>query len=631
MHLMSDTMDTNTNTAASKSLSSSSLSSLAEPSTAAAVVANNAETVYELGRQLDSPTHVVSERVQTLAAQIYTELQRIINRCNEDEEVVSGLMPLVVNVLETLDMALIENQQFQVELELCKDDNEQLVTAFEKEKLSKKKVEQRLFEFEFTTDEEKQHYQQKIDSLANIFEFTTDEEKQHYQQKIDSLANIVKMLELKAKNSADHSFRLEEKETEMKKEYNKLHDRYNEVLRSHCELMERVKILIGTDEGILKSQLNKRNDLEGSGEESNYSEHMRRDSSSPTPRQAWADTEMSLDDNPPSIIEDMDDMRDRDKDRDYQSLTGQYVHPSEYASTVTDNFFGMEKEIENLITENNELLATKNALNIVKDDLIAKVDELQSELQMCMNEIQQRDAVKERLKGRIQAIEEELKKCKEDFEEAKQKLLAPKEDEEENVPMAQRKRFTRVEMARVLMERNQYKERLIELQEAVRWSELIKATKSEGAEKKSAIWKFFSNLFNAAPTPPTKETARSSGSGGSPAVRFSSSNPTSVTPALDAMRKRARAHQTAGGSDLLLLMDSDLSSERSRALRSVRAHVNRTGNGDRIQAYGWSITGIGGSGNQSDERMASNAIKGTSVPVPIYCRPLSGDDVGMKI
>lgn len=37
---------------------------------------------------------------------------------------------------------------------------------------------------------------------------------------------------------------------------------------------------------------------------------------------------------------------------------------------------GMGKEVENLIAENNELLATKNALNIVKDDLIAKVDEL---------------------------------------------------------------------------------------------------------------------------------------------------------------------------------------------------------------------------------------------------------------
>ena len=44
--------------------------------------------------------------------------------------------------------------------------------------------------------------------------------------------------------------------------------------------------------------------------------------------------------------------------------------------------------------------------------------------------------------------------------------------------MAQRKRFTRVEMARVLMERNQYKERLMELQEAVRWTETLRAART---------------------------------------------------------------------------------------------------------------------------------------------------------
>lgn len=88
---------------------------------------------------------------------------------------------------------------------------------------------------------------------------------------------------------------------------------------------------------------------------------------------------------------------------------------------------GMEKEIENLITENNELLATKNALNIVKDDLIAKVDELQSDLAMCKNEIQQRDAVQERLKNRISQIEEEMKKNKDELDETKQKLAALKE------------------------------------------------------------------------------------------------------------------------------------------------------------------------------------------------------------
>lgn len=47
-----------------------------------------------------------------------------------------------------------------------------------------------------------------------------------------------------------------------------------------------------------------------------------------------------------------------------------------------------------------------------------------------------------------------------------------------DVPTAQRKRFTRVEMARVLMERNQYKERLMELQEAVRWTEMIRASRA---------------------------------------------------------------------------------------------------------------------------------------------------------
>ena len=67
---------------------------------------------------------------------------------------------------------------------------------------------------------------------------------------------------------------------------------------------------------------------------------------------------------------------------------------------------------------------------------------------------------------------------------------------QEDIPMAQRKRFTRVEMARVLMERNQYKERLMELQEAVRWTEMIRASREHPdlantqpqPKKKGNIW-----------------------------------------------------------------------------------------------------------------------------------------------
>jgi len=47
-------------------------------------------------------------------------------------------------------------------------------------------------------------------------------------------------------------------------------------------------------------------------------------------------------------------------------------------------------------------------------------------------------------------------------------------------------------MARVLLERNQYKERLLELQESVRWAEMIRATRDQpdavSGRKKSSIW-----------------------------------------------------------------------------------------------------------------------------------------------
>ena len=44
------------------------------------------------------------------------------------QEVVKNLMPLIVNVLESLDLAYTETQELEVELELLKEDNEQLVT-----------------------------------------------------------------------------------------------------------------------------------------------------------------------------------------------------------------------------------------------------------------------------------------------------------------------------------------------------------------------------------------------------------------------------------------------------------------------------------------------------------------------
>ncbi len=43
-------------------------------------------------------------------------------------------MPHIVNMLEYLDLSYTANQEHEVELELLREDNEQLVTQYEREK-----------------------------------------------------------------------------------------------------------------------------------------------------------------------------------------------------------------------------------------------------------------------------------------------------------------------------------------------------------------------------------------------------------------------------------------------------------------------------------------------------------------
>lgn len=83
---------------------------------------------------------MMSERVSGLASSIYREFERLIGKY--DEDVVKELMPLVVAVLENLDSVFAVNQEHEVELELLKEDNEQLITQYEREKALRKLAEE---------------------------------------------------------------------------------------------------------------------------------------------------------------------------------------------------------------------------------------------------------------------------------------------------------------------------------------------------------------------------------------------------------------------------------------------------------------------------------------------------------
>lgn len=69
-------------------------------------------------------------------------------------------------------------------------------------------------------------------------------ERKELSTRLEALESIVRMLELKHKNSMEHAGRLEERETELKKEYAKLHERYTELFKTHMDYMERTKLLL---------------------------------------------------------------------------------------------------------------------------------------------------------------------------------------------------------------------------------------------------------------------------------------------------------------------------------------------------------------------------------------------------
>lgn len=95
------------------------------------------ETVYVTAQE---DSRAMSEKVQTLAGSIYKEFEKVIQKY--DEDVVKDLMPLVVGILEALDAAFGEKQELEVEIELLREDNEQLLTQYEREKQLRKVAEQ---------------------------------------------------------------------------------------------------------------------------------------------------------------------------------------------------------------------------------------------------------------------------------------------------------------------------------------------------------------------------------------------------------------------------------------------------------------------------------------------------------
>ncbi|XP_059410060.1 C-Jun-amino-terminal kinase-interacting protein 3-like isoform X1 [Carassius carassius] len=700
---------------------------------------------------------VMSERVSGLASSIYREFERLIQ--SYDEEVVKELMPLVVNVLENLDSVLTENQEHEVELELIKEDNEQLITQYEREKALRKQAEEKFIEFE--------------DVL--------EADKKELQTMVETLELQIKPLELKTKNYADQISRLEDRESEMKKEYNALHQRHTEMIQTYVEHIERSTMQQSESTGCGRTQRHKwrkskterpsslslypggdgmvrggpggarmvSSDVWHSSDLSRtvYAPGYQEDGSdSDPPSSTGSNSNTPTSSVPSATVTPLNDglvsvggynmsrgpshkktkrlsrnmevqvtletrnvsigMGSSDEWSEFQEIidstpeldmcldprifgggnspsqgivneafginTDSLYHEIKDAKSdiigdvdagaellgefsVRDDFFGMGKEVENLLTENKQLLETKNALNIVKNDLIAKVDELSSEQEVLREELETVKLSKSKVDQRVKELEEELKRLRAEAlgvsqdskDDGGEDYSSPLQDD---VAMTQRRRFTRVEMARVLMERNQYKERLMELQEAVRWTEMIRASRESPPlqeKKKSIIWQFFARLFSSSASPPPVKRPNTSVN-----IHYKSPSPAGYN-----QRRSQTMCQISTSSRVLEFMPEELPSngvasllsdsalctrreQRREQYRQVREHMRRKDG--PMQTCGWSVPSrLKQNGSQADsaqdttaKRMQANEKEDSrmkNVPVPVYCRPLVEKDPNRKL
>lgn len=171
----------------------------------------------------------------------------------------------------------------------------------------------------------------------------------------------------------------------------------------------------------------------------------------------------------------------------------------------------------------------------------------------------------------------------------------------------------------------QYKERYMELQEAVRWSEMIRATRTGDMNPKSkeSFWrKFFNKLLLTSASPQ-----------GEPPGSLLHYNAAShhVVPGTSEGRLAITSGSHHGGNAIVLSKDyhedgSDRANQRRREqYRQVRAHVQKEDG--RLHAYGWSLPGT----KAGNVETPKNDRKLPKVPVPVYCRPLAEASPHMKV
>ncbi|XP_034275406.1 C-Jun-amino-terminal kinase-interacting protein 4-like isoform X2 [Pantherophis guttatus] len=519
------------------------------------------------------------ELVSVMAGGLYGELERLVGA--HGPTAVSGLLPQVVSVLEALQEACGQVKDRDQALERLRDDRLRLLEQYERERAGRKRADERFMELEDMMDQER-----KAHSTA-----------------VSQLEGQSRILDSKARSYADQVAGLEEQKTSLLKEISILNQSHTKMVQSYKELRSQKAASAGPGQTTTSSTENKRlkppplrvppeflsspSDLKPPETSMEHGEMNELSHSEKTPqkvaeRNAFPlaqeiQPEKDVSGLSPDLLTDMDDGADLQGDA-----------------------------LETLLAENTQLQEARIALDTARRHLINRVEELSEERESLRME-------NERSLIDLRSCQMQLKEAELEILRIRQELKESRRSSEEGegeggLPRTQR--FTRAEMARVVMERNLYKERLMELQEAVRRTELLRASREEQAiqMKKSSFWKIFDRLFNPSDAP---ESAMASPL---PAGRSRPSRNNQRDPGRKTLRFMPRAISPSEA-------DGSPQQKRRELYGEIRSHIWQEHG--RAQIHGWS---------QPPSFQDPDSPAGTTdVPVLVQLRMLEQKDPSTKL
>ncbi|XP_030013755.1 C-Jun-amino-terminal kinase-interacting protein 4 isoform X2 [Sphaeramia orbicularis] len=247
-------------------------------------------------------------------------------------------------------------------------------------------------------------------------------------------------------------------------------------------------------------------------------------------------------------------------------LSRDYVESVDQGASVR----GTTDQFEEILSQYEELKVTHELVDAARKALISRVVELTDDRSALKLEVTLLQETALRLESRMKEKEEETKRLRKELE------ACQSQDPDASLPTSMR-HFSRSEMARVVMEKNQYKQRLFELQEAVRHSQTLRASKGERltGDKRSSVWKKFNRLFGL-----SKESLNPPS-----AHAFALPNSPSLNRAPVASPQVPAVSQTQAESASSSALSPRV--RRREHYREIRSYI--WGNLGKRQIHGWSL------------------------------------------